>query len=113
MFDRVTFSDFTARFHRMDRGNQFSHQALQALFDYLEALEEDTGESIGFDCIALCCEYTEYENLEEFQSNYGILPDKEDFDDLEDWQEAAKEEIKDHTTLIEIPGTDGFIIQNF
>mgnify|MGYP003151513262 CR=1 FL=1 len=52
------------------RPNNFSHSGLRALFDYLEQYEEDTDESIEFDPIALCCEYTEYDDLKEFQGDY-------------------------------------------
>ena len=50
--------------------------------------------------IALCCEYIEYEDLKEFQSDYG-----NEYESLED--------IRDHTQVIEIENSDGFIIQQF
>jgi hypothetical protein len=59
MFQRVTFFDFIDAFRRTGRGNQFSDDALRALFEYLEDLEEDTGEPIELDVIGLCCDYQE------------------------------------------------------
>lgn len=91
---------FEQAFKNAGRGNQFSREALQALFEYLEDYEADTGEQIELDVIALCCEFTEYEDLEEFQADYGT-----DYETMED--------IEDHTVVIPIKGTDGFVVQNF
>ena len=82
------------------RPNNFSRTGQVALFDYLEQYEEDTGEEIEFDPIALCCEYTEYDNLGEFHQNYN----PEEYPD--------KDAIMDYTQLIEV-GEASFIIQNF
>lgn len=99
MYANISFSDFLDYFHGHDRDSQFSYEGKRALFDYLESVEEDTGEKIELDVIALCCEYTEYDNLEALQAEY---PDIKDMDDL-----------ADHTTVIPIEGKDSFIIQQF
>jgi len=99
MYQSITKSDFTSAFHRMDRGEQFSYKGLIALYDYLEQYEEDTGEQIELDVIAICCEYTEYESLEEFQEDYG-----------DDYQSI--DEIEQVTTVIPVDD-DGFIILQF
>jgi hypothetical protein len=52
------------------------------LFDYLEEYEESTGEDIEFDMVALCCDYTEYENLEAFYKEHS-QEDYPDFDSIE------------------------------
>ena len=57
------------------RPNNFSYEGLTALYEYLEDYEEDTGQEIELDVIGLSCEYTEYEDLKEFQGEY--------FDDVE------------------------------
>jgi hypothetical protein len=46
------------------------------------------------------CEYSEYENLKEFQNDYG-----DEYESLDD--------IENDTTLIKIEDEEGFIIQNF
>jgi len=99
MFQSITKSDFTSAFHRMNRGEQFSYKGLIALYDYLEQYEEDTGEQIELDVIAICCEYAEYESLEEFQEDYG-----------DDYQSI--DEIEQVTTVIPVDD-DGFIILQF
>ena len=83
------------------RPNNFSKAGLFALFDYLEQLEDDMGEEIELDVIALCCEYAEYDSLEEFQEDYG----KKDFKSIED--------IEERTTVISTYSEHGFIIQQF
>jgi len=40
--------------------NGFSYDGAKLLFDYLEQLEDDLGESIDYDPIAFRCEYNEY-----------------------------------------------------
>tara|TARA_R100001129_G_scaffold156664_1_gene119943 strand:+ start:185 stop:484 length:300 start_codon:yes stop_codon:yes gene_type:complete len=95
----VNFYEFR-RWFEENRPKTFSYLGLRGLFDYLEEYEESTGEQIEFDPIALCCEYTEYEDLEDFHCYY----DPEEYPD--------KETIHDYTQLIELDD-ESFIIQNF
>ena len=79
----------------------FSYDGKLALFDSLEELEESCDIEIELDPIGLCCEFTEYESLEEFHENYP----KKGYPTLE--------VIEEHTQVIRIGNTDGFIIQDF
>ncbi|KKL19915.1 hypothetical protein LCGC14_2460660 [marine sediment metagenome] len=97
MYQTVGFCDFQGAFQI--RKDSFTYDGLKALYDFLENYEEETGEKIELDVIALCCEYTEYENLKEFQANYG-----EDYTTIEDVENA--------TTVIKIDD-ESFIIQDF
>ena len=99
MIQTINKSEFTSTFHRAGRGDQFSYEGLIALYDYLEDYEDSTGEQIELDVIALCCDYTEYEDLEAFQEDYG-----EDYQSIENIGQA--------TTVIMIDDTS-FIIQAF
>lgn len=65
MYQRVSRHDFKDQFRNL-RPNNFSWEGLDALFDYLEDLEEDTGTPIELDVIALCCDFAEdeWEDLE-------------------------------------------------
>src|ERR1035437_7223054 len=98
MITTVMFGDFCDSFSDSYKNN-FSYEGKRALFDYLENYEEETGTQIELDTIALCCEYTEYDNLEELQANYS---DIESMDDLEN-----------NTTVIRIEGSDRFIIADY
>jgi hypothetical protein len=55
----VNLYDFRQAFADCGRADQFSYEGLEILFDYLEQYEEDTGEEIDLDVIALCCDYAE------------------------------------------------------
>ena len=59
MFQSVDFYDFERAFVTANRNDDFSYQAKRVLFDYLEEIEESTGEQIELDVVALCCEYNE------------------------------------------------------
>ena len=105
MIRTINEYDFIKEFHKMGRGNNFSTSGLIALYEYLEMLGDDLGQEIELDVIALCCEYAEYDNLEEFEADYG-----REFSNID---KRFKYSIEDTTTMIPIEGTDGFIIQNF
>ena len=100
MINTINKYEFSDAFQKMGRGDQFSYEGLIALFDYLEMLEDDIGEPIELDVISLCCEYSEYENLKEFQDDYG-----DEYETLES--------IYNRTALIQVEDTERFIIQNF
>ena len=106
MHIQLTFSDFCNAFLDMDRDNQFSYAGKRALFDYLEAYEEDTGASLELDVIALCCDYTEA-TYDEIAEMYNIEADDED--DIED---AVRAHLEDRTVIAgEVPG--GFVFVSF
>jgi hypothetical protein len=109
MIDTVTEHTFTDVM--TNKYNNFSYEGAKALYNYLEQYEEDTGTQIEFDPVALRCEYSEYENLneiiQEYESSYlnikyGV---HEGIKTLEDLQEQ--------TTVILINNSEGIIIQNF
>jgi hypothetical protein len=58
----VTQSMFRDEFVRMGRKDQFSYEALGAMYDALIELEEDCGSEMELDVIAICCEYSEYKS---------------------------------------------------
>ena len=59
MKQTVNFNDFRDAFRFNDCTENFTYEGMEALFDHLEELEQDTGEEIELDVIALCCEYNE------------------------------------------------------
>ena len=103
LIKRVYFNDFIEEFEKHGRENQFSYEGKKALYEYLNELSEDIGEPIELDVIALCCEYTEYESLEQFNNDYGYSIG-EDIEDIED--------IHYYTVVIPI-NEQSFIIQDF
>ena len=108
MITHVTQSEFIDTFKQSElRKNNFSYDGLIALFEYLEQYEEDTGEQIQFDMVGLCCDYTEYSNIEEFINDYQDSPELHE--EL-DYSEIISV-LRDHTEVIEFEGrtTDAFI----
>ena len=87
------------------RPNNFSYEGLTALYEYLEEYEEDTGQEMELDVIGLCCDFTEYDSLEEFQQEYYEDEPKDSYKTID--------EIENETIVIRIEGTEGFIIQDF
>ena len=105
----VNFSMFVGAFETMGRAAQFSYEGKRALFEYLETWEEETGEEITMDVIALCCEYREYTE-EELLEEYSHLYD-------EDGDEAAKlaeiiDYLQDRTEVIPIEERR-WIVENY
>jgi len=90
----INQNDFVDAFQAI-RPEKFSYDGLRALFSYLEDLDEQCDTETELDVIAICCDFTEYEDLEEIQGNYN---------DIE-----SIENLQDHTTVIEFSG--GIIIQ--
>ena len=99
----IGFNDFLEEFRNYGREDQFSYEGKKALYDYLSDLSEDLGEPLELDVIGICCDFTEYSNLEEFSNDYSYTIG-EDIDDMED--------VRDYTTVIPI-NSKSFIIQNF
>lgn len=69
MYQTIGKCDFHDAFRNMGRKDNFSYEGLNALFDYLEGIEGDTGERIELDVIALCCDYKE-STFDEIRDNY-------------------------------------------
>ena len=99
MVKTINEYDFSKAFHNMGRGEQFSSCGLSALFEYFEEIESHQMQPIELDVIAICCEYSEYDSLAEFQNDYGS--EYESIDDIER-----------ETEVIRIDD-DSFIIQQF
>ena len=100
--------DFKRAFADAGRKDQFSYDGLKALFEYLEQLEQDTGEELELDVIALCCDYSE-DTPEAIAANYSIDIEGMDEDEIVD---AVREYLMDNGAYCgEFPG--GFIYSSF
>jgi hypothetical protein len=79
---------------RNDDNASWSYEAAAAIYDYLEALEDDCGIVTVFNIIDIRCEFSEYANLEAWNESYhgpeqGI-PER--------W---TLEELQERTTVLE------------
>jgi len=67
---------FREEFKQMGRGDQFSHEGLGLLFDYLD---HECGQQIELDVVGICCDYTE--NTQEDIARFHAL----DIDEVMDY----------------------------
>ena len=95
----VNSYDFERAFVDAGRGDNFSYEGKQILFDYLENLSEEMGEPIELDVIALCCDYSEM-SLEDLLNYYDGLGLEID-DELEIYpdEDDVLEALMDHTSV--------------
>jgi hypothetical protein len=80
MKQTINFSDFVDAFRAYDRYDQFGYQALMVIFEYLEEMEESTGQELELDVVAICCDYTT-DNWMDIASNYSIEIDENENED--------------------------------
>ena len=97
MKDTINESQFVDEMSKKQHG--FSYDGAKALFEHLTQFEEDSDHELEFDPIAFRCEYNEYDNLKEVKEDY------QDIKNLDD--------LRDHTTVIEIPDSEKLIIQAY
>jgi len=105
----MSIYDFEDAFRKAGRKDQFSYDGKKVLFDYLEAYEDDTGEKVELDVIALCCEYEE-SSIADIAANYDI-----DIEGLEEEEalETVMDYLRDNTQVVGAVGTDTVIFQSF
>lgn len=104
MYQTITQSDFISTFKQI-RPESFSLAALESLFEFIEELEDDTGEQSEFDPIALCCDWAEY-SLDELKREYsGTVEELAECDDIVDARDIMADETvalltRDDTLLV-------------
>jgi predicted ArsR family transcriptional regulator len=105
MKQTVDFQTFRDTFRAYDRADQFSYEALSALFEYLDQWEADTGEELELDVIAFCCDFAE-DSWQDIAASYSIELDGLDSD--EDKQEAVADYLTDEGCYVAHVG-GGFV----
>ena len=106
MYKEITFCQFCDEFAEMNREDSFTYEGKEALFEYLEDYEFQSGETLELDVVALCCEYSEYSTAKEAAEMYGFEPEDEAEAEAE-----ALDFLEDRTTVIDFEG--GVIIFDF
>ena len=102
-----------------DQYAAWTYAGARALAEYLEEYEEDTGEEMELDTVAIRCDYGQWEDLEDFLSdcfgqdesgaNSAIGADGSEDDD--ERAELIRNYIQENGTLIEFEG--GIIVSSF
>ena len=106
----VNLYQFRKAFNDMGRGEQFSYDGLEVLFDYLEQYENDTGEEVELDVIALCCEYSE-DTPQNIADLYGIELDPEE--DEEEHLKQVKDFLEVETVMLGSTDSGTIVYQQF
>ena len=96
MINTLSQYDFVDAFKSL-RPNNFSYEGLLVLFDYFEMLEDELGEQMELDVIAICCDYAEFENIDEIIDQYA---DKDDNGSITYCQFSTLGELEDFTKVI-------------
>lgn len=118
MITTIYRNEFIDTFKKSDTyKNNFTYDGLEALFEYLEQLEEDTG-TIEFDIVGICCDYTEFatawDAMELYQPDDMPVEGVEG-DDLTEVMEKNEAEalrwLEDRTEVIKFD--TGIIIRDF
>ena len=89
-----------------DEFANWSHNAALAIIEYYEGLEEDLGESIDLDRVAIRGDWSEYKSVAEAVECYD-----EDWEEGKKRREAALAYFKERTNVITCEG--GLLIQPF
>ena len=98
-----------------DEYNSISYDGAKALYEYFEQLEEATNdphfsrtpEEIEFDKVEIRCAFSEYDNLDSLLADYDCIKSIGiEYNDI-------IEDLKNRTTVIEIPNSDKIIIEQF
>lgn len=102
-------SSFIDAFTHSSRKDQFSYEALEAIFEYMEEYSDSTGEPVELDIIAICCDYVE-QSYKDIADAYGIEIDEEDSE--EDQLQQVKDFLETETVMIAVL-SDSIVYQQF
>ena len=97
MKQTISRCDFHDAFVKHDRLTQFSYEARELMFEHLEQYEDQTGEELELDVIAICCDYSE-ESFGDIAKNYNIGLDHDD--DEETQKQCVIDYLQYHTVYI-------------
>lgn len=90
MIQTINLHDFRQAFHNMGRGEQFSYEALELIFNYFEECDPE----FDLDVIAICCDFSEMTH-QEIADAYGI-----ELDEGEELDEAVLTYLNRNTSVI-------------
>ena len=99
----VTESIFLEQFKRI-RPNDFSREALTALFEQLQNIDDYQGEEMELDVIEVCSTWTEFDTALEAAEAYGM---KASIDEQE-----ALEFLQKNTNVLKLL-SGGLVVMNF
>lgn len=96
---------FVEMFSDYGRGDNFSREAREVLFDYYDEFD-----NFEMDVIAICCEWSE-SSWQEIANDYRI--DLTDCEDDDERIEAVRDYLSDNTSYMELSDGETFVYQSF
>lgn len=108
----INFYDFRQAFIDYDRQDNFPNGGLSVLWDYLEQYEEDTGEELDLDVIALCCDFYQM-TFEDVAREYGVDVSARYDQGGDNIAEIVMDYLTDNTQIIGEVGDEEVIFQCF
>jgi len=94
MIQTINLHDFRQAFIQSGRAFQFTYEGLELIFNHFEQYEQDTGEQIELDVIAICCDISEMTPAEVAQ--YYDLEIEEDGNEMQN----AIDYLSDQTSIV-------------
>jgi len=112
MKQTIDLNGFHQAFTDYGRGDQFSYEGLGKLFEYLQDLEDSTGEEMELDVIAICCDWSEYESATKAVLDMTNWKPNQSVDEDEQ-EEQALEYLRECSNVIDWLDNGGVIVQSF
>lgn len=101
---------FINEFMQSSRSGQFSHDALSAIFKYLEEYSDNTGDPIELDIVGICCEWAEM-SWAEIASSYDV--DLSQCTDEDERMGEVEDFLCRNTQYVELPDGKSFVFVQF
>ena len=108
MIETLSTYDIANRLLR-DNNAAWTRPGAFALAEYLQSIEEDTGEQMEFDACSIRCDFSEFPTAVEAAGEYGWTADESEYDDAN--EAAALSWLGDRTSVITFDS--GVIIAKF
>jgi hypothetical protein len=110
IYTQVTKHSFIDAFKQSSRKDQFSYDALEAIYEYLEDYSQDSGEDVELDIVAICCDWSEM-TWQDVAMSYGVdlsqcIDDDERIGEVESF-------LCDNTQFQALPDGESFVFVQF
>ena len=110
IYTQVTKHSFIDAFKQSSRKDQFSYDALEAIYEYLEDYSQDSGENVELDIVAICCEWSEM-TWQDVAMSYGV--DLSQCTDDDERIGEVESFLCDNTQFQALPDGESFVFVQF
>jgi hypothetical protein len=110
IYTQITKYSFIDAFKQSSRKDQFSYEALEAIYEYLEDYSQDSGENVELDIVAICCEWSEM-SWQDVAMSYGV--DLSQCTDDDERIGEVESFLCDNTQFQTLPDGESFVFVQF